>query len=104
MSCIGVKIDKVSRTISIMASLACVPVAASISTAYSDMSVIIRAENRMECSVDAAYTPISARVSRVCSLGKVDDSHELFHLADGNVFFLYDGKTFRVVKDGRIQK
>jgi hypothetical protein len=106
MSCIGVKVDKISCGIGIMASLACQPLSAAVSTAHSDMNVKVHVEDAsMKFKVDLSCTPIDIRVSQVCSLGKVDDTHELFYLADGGVFLLYDGKTFMVVdENGRIRE
>lgn len=53
----------------------------------------------LRCSVDVDSRPIGVSVSRVVSLGKVDDTHELFYLADGDVYLLFDGVTFSVKKD-----
>ena len=52
----------------------------------------------VQCSVGLVSRPSGMRVSRLMSLGKVDDTHELFYLADGDVFLLFDGKTFSVKK------
>lgn len=52
----------------------------------------------VQCSVGMVNKPAVMRVSRLMSLGKVGDTHELFYLADGDVFVLFDGKTFSVKK------
>ena len=96
MSCINVSVSKACRGFNV---LACVPLHTSVHMG-EDLRVEVLAENSdAKYSVETAYTPMSARVSRVCKLGVVDDGYELFYLRNGNRYLLYDGKTFRVVKN-----
>lgn len=105
MSCINVSVSKACRGINVLAALACVPLHTSVHIGEHLRVEVLAEKSDAKYSVETAYTPMSARVSRVCSLGVVDDGYELFYLADGNKYLLYDGKTFRVVKDyGRLSK
>ena len=70
----------------------------SVSLASRGLDVAAWHGGRMRCSVEAEREPIKVSVSRVISLGKVGDTHELFYLADGDVYLLYDGTTFSVRK------
>lgn len=69
----------------------------SVSLASRGLDVAAWYGSGMRCYVEADK-PIKVRVSRVISLGKVSETHELFYLADGDVYLLYDGTTFSVKK------
>lgn len=44
---------------------------------------------------------INIRCSILCSVGAMDDRYEIFEAADG-VFMLYDGESFKVLKEDGI--
>lgn len=68
----------------------------SLSRLSGGLDAVVYTGGRVRCSVGVERKPICMRVSRVYSLGKVDDLYELFYLADGDVFLLFDGKTLSV--------
>ena len=100
MSCINVSVSKACRGINVLAALACVPLQASVLAGELLRVDVLAEKSKAQCSVGVAYTPMSAKVSRVCSLGEVtDDGYQVFRLSNGGRFLLKDGKIFRVIKE-----
>lgn len=102
MSCIVVSIHRKDENINTLITKIGDPFIVELIYNNLEISPIIyRIGESLNITTEKKNPILNIRCSILCSVGAVDDSYEVFEASDG-VFMLYDGESFKVIKENGI--